>query len=301
MFDKLKNALVKTAEVITKKTLTEENLDKILWDFQLALAQNDIAFNVAEEIAQKVKQKLVGQKVGRLEDVKKIIRRAIVDVITEALSETESISIDELASEKKKKGEPLKILFLGINGVGKTTTIAKLAYYFKNKGYSVVMAAADTFRAGSIEQIKHHAEKLNVRVISQQYGSDSAAVAYDAIEHAKAKGVNVVLIDTAGRMQTNKNLIDELKKVKKVVDPDLTILVIDSLAGNDSVEQSKQFNQTIGIDAIILAKVDADEKGGTALSVIVTVKKPILFLGVGQEYKDLVPFDPKTYAEKIIP
>lgn len=301
MFNKLRNALAKTAEVITKKTLTEENLDKILWEFQLSLAQNDIAFNVAEEVAQAVKQTLVGQKVGRLEDVKEIIRQAITDVITKALSEAKYISIDELAIEKKKKGEPLKILFLGINGVGKTTTIAKLAYYFKNKGYSVVMAAADTFRAGSIEQIKHHAEKLNIRIISQQYGSDSAAVAYDAIEHAKAKGVNIVLIDTAGRMQTNKNLIDELKKVKKVVDPDLTILVIDSLAGNDSVEQAKQFNQSIGIDGIVLAKVDADEKGGTALSVIAAVKKPILFLGVGQEYKDLMPFNPNAYAEKIIP
>ena len=299
MFNKLRNVLAKTAEVITKRTLTEENLDKILWEFQLSLAQNDIAFNVAEEVAQAVKQTLVGQKIGRLDDVKKIIRQAIIDVITKALSEAKYISIDELAIEKK--GEPLKILFLGINGVGKTTTIAKLAYYFKNKGYSVVMAAADTFRAGSIEQIKHHAEKLNIRVISQQYGSDSAAVAYDAIEHAKAKGVNIVLIDTAGRMQTNKNLIDELKKVKNVVDPDLTILVIDSLAGNDSVEQAKQFNRSIGIDGIILAKVDADEKGGTALSVIAAVKKPILFLGVGQEYKDLIPFNPSAYAEKIIP
>ena len=162
------------------------------------------------------------------------------------------------------------------------------------------MAASDTFRAGSIEQLKIHGDNLKVRVISHKYGSDSAAVAYDAIEHAKARRIDVVLIDTAGRMQTNKNLMDEIKKVKRVSNPDLTILVVDSLSGNDAVQQAVMFNESIGIDGVIITKADADEKGGTPISVVYVTKKPILFIGVGQNYDDLIEFNPDTYLEKIL-
>ena len=192
-------------------------------------------------------------------------------------------------------------MFIGTNGTGKTTTIAKLAYYLRKKGYRVVLAAADTFRAGSIEQLKFHADKLNLRVISHKYGSDAAAVAYDAIEHAKARNIDVVLIDTAGRMQTDRNLMDEVSKIKRIANPDLTILIVDSLTGNDAVQQAITFNNYIGVDAIILTKTDADEKGGTAISVVYSIKKPIIFIGTGQKYEDLAEFNPKFYLERILP
>jgi fused signal recognition particle receptor len=189
---------------------------------------------------------------------------------------------------------------VGINGTGKTTTIAKVAQYIMDKGYSVVFAAGDTYRAGSIEQLEEHARRLGIRIIKHKYGGDPAAVAYDAISHAKAHGVNVVLIDTAGRMQTNQNLMNELAKVKRVVQPDLTVLTLDSLIGNDAVMQAEEFHKSIGVDATILTKVDADVKGGSALSVTYVTQKPILFIGVGQTYKDLELFNPEKFVNMIL-
>ena len=189
---------------------------------------------------------------------------------------------------------------MGINGTGKTTTIAKVAQFFKDKKYSVVLAGSDTYRAGSIEQLEEHAKRLNLKMIKHQYGADPAAVAYDAISHAKAHGINIVLIDTAGRMQTNQNLMNELSKVKRVVKPDFTILTVDSLAGNDAVQQAEEFNKCVGIDATILTKVDADVKGGASLSVTYVTQKPILFIGVGQTYKDLEVFNPEKFVNMIL-
>jgi fused signal recognition particle receptor len=189
---------------------------------------------------------------------------------------------------------------VGINGTGKTTTIAKIAKFLGDKGCSVVLAGSDTYRAGSIEQLEEHARRLSLRMIKHSYGADPAAVAFDAISHAKAHGINVVLIDTAGRMQTNQNLMKELAKVKRVVSPDLTVLTLDSLIGNDAVMQAEEFHRSIGIDATILTKVDADVKGGSALSVTYVTQKPILFIGVGQTYKDLELFNPEKFVNMVL-
>jgi fused signal recognition particle receptor len=187
-----------------------------------------------------------------------------------------------------------------VNGTGKTTTIAKVANLLLKKGYSVVLAGSDTYRAGSIEQLEGHAKRLGIRVIKHPYRSDAAAVAFDAINYARSHGINAVLVDTAGRMQTNRNLIDEMKKIVKVAKPHLTVLVVDALAGNDSVEQARIFDEAVGINGVILTKLDADVKGGAAISIAFAVKKPILFLGIGQFYDDLTSFDPRFVVESIV-
>jgi len=201
---------------------------------------------------------------------------------------------------KRRKGEPYVIVFVGINGTGKTTTIAKIAQLLTGKGYSVVLACSDTYRAGSIEQLEEHAKRLGVRMIKHQYGADPAAVAYDTISHAKANGINVVLIDTAGRIQTDKNLMNELAKIKRVINPDLTILVVDALTGNDAVMQAEEFHKSVGIDAAILTKIDADTKGGSALSVTHITGKPIIYVGTGQKYRDLEEFKPEKFTKMIL-
>ena len=198
--------------------------------------------------------------------------------------------------ERAKAKKPLVICMVGINGSGKTTSIAKLANYFQAHGLSVVLAAADTFRAAAIDQLQLHADKLNVKLVKHEYGADPAAVAFDAIKHAQAAKKDIVLIDTAGRLHSNVNLVDEMKKIVRIAKPDLNIFVGESITGNDCVEQAKKFDEAIGIDGIILAKADIDEKGGAAISVSYVTKKPILFLGVGQEYKDLQEFN----KEKLI-
>jgi fused signal recognition particle receptor len=221
-------------------------------------------------------------------------------VLLEVMLTNNKIDLLEKAEEKRKKGEPFVLLFVGINGTGKTTTIAKVAQFLRDKGYSVVLACSDTYRAGSIEQLEEHAKRLGMRIITHKYGADPAAVAYDAISHAKAHGINAVLIDTAGRMQTNQNLMNELAKVKRVITPDLTVLTVDSLTGNDAVMQAEEFHKSVGIDATILTKVDADVKGGAALSVTYVTQKPILFIGTGQTYKDLEVFNPEKFVQMIL-
>jgi fused signal recognition particle receptor len=190
-------------------------------------------------------------------------------------------------------------MFVGVNGTGKTLSIAKIAYLLQQHGKSCVMAAGDTFRAGAIEQLTIHADKLGVKIVKHGPGSDPAAVAYDAIEHAKAKHKDVVLLDTAGRMQTNSNLMDEMAKIKRVAKPDMIIFVGDALSGNDAVEQAKRFNEVVGIDGVILTKVDADAKGGSSLSIAYTIGKPLLFIGVGQGYDDQIPFNPEWMVQHI--
>ncbi|MFH1052802.1 MAG: signal recognition particle-docking protein FtsY [Candidatus Woesearchaeota archaeon] len=199
----------------------------------------------------------------------------------------------------KKKKKPFVICFLGINGSGKTTTIAKIANMLQEKGYSVVLAAADTFRAAAIDQLQEHADNLKIKMIKHDYGSDPAAVAFDAIKHAEAKNIEVVLIDTAGRMHSNQNLTEEMKKIVRVAKPDLKIFVGESITGNDCVEQAKVFDEAISIDGIILSKADIDEKGGAAISVSFITKKPILFIGTGQEYGDIKAFDPNEVVDSI--
>jgi fused signal recognition particle receptor len=300
MFEKLKSGFKGLVNKVTTTELKAENLTPILSDFKMSLAENDVAFPVADKICDELAKRLVGVQVKRLEDRKKIVEENLRQVLLEVMLTNVRVDLLKLADEKRKKTEPFIVMFVGINGTGKTTTIAKVAQFFRDKNFSVVLAAADTYRAGSIEQLEEHARRLGMRVIKSNYGGDSAAVAYDAVSHAKAHGINVVLVDTAGRMQTNQNLMNELVKVKRVVGPDLTVLTVDSLIGNDAVMQAEEFNKAVGIDATILTKVDADVKGGSALSVTYVTQKPILFIGVGQTYKDLELFNPEKFVNMVL-
>ena len=284
---------------VRHKTISEKDIDDILFELEMALLEGDVAMDVAEQIINSVKVDLVGRKIKRRNDVDDFTKEALKKAISHIL-DIEGKDITSLIEEAKKTGEPLKIMFVGINGTGKTTTIAKISTYFIQKGYTPVIAAADTFRAGAIEQLTHHADKLHVKIIKHKKGADPAAVAYDAVEHARAKGKELVLIDTAGRMQTNINLMDEMKKIKRVIKPNLIIYVGDALTGNDSVEQAQKFNDAVGIDGIILTKADADAKGGAALSIGYVIQKPILFLGTGQSYSDIIEFKPEWMVEQII-
>lgn len=300
MFEKLKSGFKGLVTKVTTAELKSENLQPILEDFKMTLAENDVAFPVADKIGEELEKRLTGVQVKRLEDRKKIVEEDLRQVLLEVMLTNIQIDLLSKIKEKRAAGEPFVLLFVGINGTGKTTTIAKVAQYLREKGFSVVLAGSDTYRAGSIEQLEEHARRLGMRVIKHKYGADPAAVAFDAISHAKAHGVNVVLIDTAGRMQTNQNLMNELAKVKRVVQPDLTVLTLDSLIGNDAVMQAEEFHRCIGVDATILTKVDADVKGGSALSVTYVTQKPILFIGVGQEYKDLEVFDPEKFVKMVL-
>ncbi len=282
----------------THKTISPGDVEDVLFELELSLLEGDVALEVAEKIIKSVETDLVGRKIRRRSDVAKYTQEALKNAISDILM-VEGPDVKFLAQEAQKSGEPLKIMFVGINGTGKTTTISKLSDYFVSQGYTPVIAASDTFRAGAIEQITHHAEKLKVKIIKHQKGADPAAVAYDAVEHARAQKKELVFIDTAGRMQTNTNLMDEMKKIQRVVNPDLVIFVGDALTGNDVVEQATKFNEAVGLDGIILTKADADAKGGAALSIGYVVQKPILFLGVGQGYKDIVEFRPEWMVEQI--
>ena len=239
-----------------------------------------------------LKKKLVGvQRKEAKEEVEKAIKNAIYII----LKNSEKDFFEEIKNMEK----PIVLLFVGVNGSGKTTAIAKLVYELKKRGYSCIIAACDTFRAGAIEQLEKHAEKLSVKLIKHDFGADPAAVAYDAIQHAKSKRKDFVLIDTAGRMQTNINLMEEMKKIKRVANPSLTIFVGDALTGNDAIEQAKKFNEAIGIDGVILTKVDADTKGGAALSIAYAIKKPLYFIGIGQEYDKQIPFKADWMLERL--
>jgi fused signal recognition particle receptor len=300
MFEKLKSGFKGLVTKVTTIELKPENLSPLLADFKMTLAENDVAFPVADKVCDELQKRLTGVQVKRLEDRKKIVEDNLRQVLLDVMLTDKKIDILAKAEEKRSKKEPLILLFVGINGTGKTTTIAKVAEFFKNKKYSVILAGSDTYRAGSIEQLEEHAKRLNLKMIKHQYGADPAAVAFDAVSHAKAHGISIVLIDTAGRMQTNQNLMNELSKVKRVVKPDLTILTVDSLAGNDAVQQAEEFHKCVGIDATILTKVDADVKGGASLSVTYVTQKPILFIGVGQSYKDLEVFNPEKFVSMIL-
>ena len=300
MFDKLRGSLDSAVTKITTRELSDKNLNDAVWELQMVLIQNDVAVEVAEHICDLTKKKVLGTRAGRLENLTKLFRSAIYESVLEVLTPQHPLDILEFANEKKRKGEITTILFVGVNGTGKTTTLAKIAQMFKNKGFSVVIAAGDTFRAGSIEQLERHAERLGIRVIKQDYGADAAAIAFDTIAHAKAKYIDIVLIDSAGRMQSNKNLLEEMKKIVRVAEPDLKLFVGDALAGNDALSQAKEFNQAISIDGAILTKVDADPSGGAALSIAYVTGKPVVFVGIGQEYGDLKQFDPEWFAQRIL-
>ena len=242
----------------------------------------------------------MGIKVKRLEDRKKIVEKTLREVLLNTLTISGEKDFLEMVEKKRKMKEPCVIVFVGINGSGKTTTIAKITQLLMKHGYSVVLACSDTYRAGSIEQLEEHAKRLSVRMIKHQYGSDAAAVAFDAVSYAKTRGINAVLIDTAGRMQTDLNLMKEMEKIVRVVNPDLVLFVGDALTGNDAVMQAQEFDKFVDIDASILTKVDADAKGGAAISITHVTKKPIILLGTGQRYEDIEPFEPEFLVKRIL-
>ena len=300
MFDKLRKGLSSAVSKIVVTELKAEKLRPILDEFRLNLIENDVAVPVAYYITDELEKRLDGVQMKRLGDRKELVKETLHEVLIEILTTKESVNLLDNIEKKRKTKEPYTILFVGINGTGKTTTIAKVAKFLMKKGYSVVLSGSDTYRAGSIEQLEEHSKRLGVRMIKHDYGADPAAVAYDAISHAQSRGINVVLIDTAGRIQTDRNLMSELAKIKRVVSPDLTILVIDALIGNDAVLQAEEFHKSVTVNANILTKVDADVKGGASLSVAHVTGKPIIFIGVGQEYEDLEVFEPEKFTNMIL-
>ena len=283
---------------VREKTISEKHVEDILWELEMELLQGDVAMEVANAVVESVKNDLVGKKIKRSNDITEYTFLALRNAVAEII-DIPGKSMTEMIEEKKAQGEPLVVMFVGINGTGKTTTIGKLANYYLKKGYTPVIAASDTFRAGAIEQVTYHADNVGVKIIKHKKGSDPAAVAYDAVEHAKAQGKELVLIDTAGRMQTNVNLMDEMKKIKRVADPDLVVFVGDALTGNDATEQAVKFNDAIDIDGVILTKADADSKGGASLSIGYVIKKPIMFLGVGQGYDDIKEYDAEWMLDQL--
>lgn len=300
MFEKLRGAFSSLAKAVAEKKLSEKDLDDSLYDFQLALMESDVAQNVVESVTGDLKKQLLGMSVERSKDVEEVVKEKLRGEVLSVFSKVGDVDVLARVKESKAKGEPFKILFLGINGTGKTTTVAKFANYVKKSGFSVVIAAGDTHRAGAIEQVSEHADRIGAKVVAQRYGADPAAVARDGVLYAKSHYIDVVLIDSAGRMQTNQNLMEEMSKIVRVVAPDLKIFIGDSLAGNDAVSQAELFSKYTGFDGAILTKVDADSKGGAALSIAFTTKRPILFLGVGQSYDDLKRFDAKAFADSLV-
>lgn len=287
-----KNSIFQKLKQKFSYKLSEEDFENIFQDLELMLLESNVALEATEAIKKELQKELVGKEIKKdslEEEIKKSLKKAIENILIEP---------DDILSLIKEK-KPFVIVFFGVNGAGKSTTIAKIASLLKNNGISCVLAAADTFRAASIEQLQHHATALNLKIIKHDYGADPAAVAFDAIKHAKAHNIDAVLIDTAGRMHTQDNLLSEMEKICRVTEPDLKIFVAESIAGNDAIQQSRNFDEKIGIDGTILTKADVDEKGGAAISISYVTKKPILFLGTGQEYNQLILFDKEKFIGEL--
>ena len=303
MFNLLQNGMKSLIKKITIKELSEKDLKPIIQELTELMISNEVAVEAADQIGKNLQQELVSVEAKRFKNATPIVKDALRKSVMEVLSVPEESQIDLLKGISKAKAEkrPYIICMLGINGTGKTTSMAKLAHFLQKKKFSVVFVAGDTFRAGSIEQLGQHANKLGIKMISNDYKGDPAAAAIDAIDHAESKGIDVVMIDTAGRMQNNINLVRELEKIVRISEPDVKIFVGDSLAGNDVLRQAKQFNHDIGIDGIIMTKFDSDAKGGAIISVAHITKKPIMFLGNGQSYDDLIEFDPKKIVDYVVP
>jgi len=283
----------KAVKTVTETRIEEKDLLPVLNELETDLIEADVAIEVAERIKSDLTKELVGKEIKRGKENEEIVlafKRSLLGIL-----DVPTVDLEKLAAEKK----PAVLLFLGFNGSGKTTSIAKVANFLKERGHTVVLAAADSWRAAAIEQLEEHGSRIGVNVIKHNYGSDPAAVVYDAIEHARAKGIEYVLADSAGRVHTNQNLMQELQKMVRVNKPDLKILIIDSMTGNDALEQARAFG-AVGVDAVIFTKVDVNEKGGAILSVTNELRKPILFLGVGQEYKDFEKFDAEKFVSRVL-
>jgi fused signal recognition particle receptor len=289
-----KGFFTKLSEKITTIQLSDEKFEDLFWDLEIGLLENNVAVEVIEKIKEDLREELTTGRTSRGNLQERIYRR-----LEETLTEILAIKSFDLL-EDTNTHKPLVIAAIGVNGSGKTTSLAKLAHYFKENKKSVLLAAGDTFRAAAIQQLEEHAKNLDVPIIKQDYGADAAAVAFDAIQAAKARDIDVVLIDTAGRLHSNTNLMDELKKVIRVAKPHRTLFVGEATTGNDCVEQARKFSEHITVDGIILTKADVDEHGGAAISATYVTKTPILFLGTGQDYDDLQEFSPEIILERVL-
>ncbi|MDY6769375.1 MAG: signal recognition particle-docking protein FtsY, partial [Candidatus Nanohaloarchaea archaeon] len=297
MFDSLKESVrsfsESAKETVAEKEVTEEVLDEAFWELEQQLLQDNVAVDVIDRLKEDMEDALLGESVPRTKAgpvVEEALRDAVHDVLAVDATDLEAVVA---------ANDPALILFMGFNGSGKTTTIAKVAHMLQADGYHPVLAAGDTFRSASIEQLQEHADALDVPCISHDYEADPAAVIYDAVEHAEAEGYDVVLADTAGRSHSDRNLMQELAKIVEVNEPDMKLLVVDALAGNDVLEQADAY-EDIGFDGIVLTKADIDDRGGAALSLGYVTGKPILYLGTGQEYEDLTPFDPHVFVDDLL-
>jgi fused signal recognition particle receptor len=279
-----------------KVVLEEEDLEEPLWNLEMALLESDVEMGVAEAILDQIRSNLIGETKSQMASTGDLVQDALSDALLDVIS-VGQFDFEERIAETEK---PVTIVFTGVNGVGKTTTIAKMAKYLEERGYSSVLANGDTYRAGANEQIGEHAEALGKRLIAHEQGGDPAAVIYDAVEYAEANDVDVVLGDTAGRLHTSSDLMAQLEKIDRVVDPDLTLFVDEAVAGQDAVERAKQFDDAAEIDGAVLTKADADSQGGAAISVAYVTGKPVLFLGTGQTYDDLAPFDPEELVDDLV-
>ena len=298
MFDRLRDTFSNVVKSLGEKELKEKDIEDILFELEISLLESDVAGEVIDGIKSDLKEKLIGSKIDR-HQIEKFVRDSLVLSISALFDAVEKVDLFEEINHKKRQQQPFLILFVGINGTGKTTSLAKIAHMLQQAKYSVVIAAADTFRAGAIEQLREHANRLNLKLVAQNYNSDPAAVARDAVLYAKSHKTDCVLIDTAGRMQTSKNLMEQIEKINKVVSPDMTIFVGDSLTGNDTVNQAREFFEHVKFNASILTKSDADTKGGAALSIVKVTSTPVLYVGTGQEYSDLKPFSKETFLETV--
>jgi fused signal recognition particle receptor len=301
LFDRLKQAFSAVKSAVSEKELSDKDLDDVIFNFQIALIESDVAQSVAEALTNEIQKSLTGTKVDRSANPSEVVGERLATSLQAAFAKAGTVDIVANIKDKMEKtGEPYTVLFLGINGTGKTTTVAKLGSYLQRNGLSVVCAAGDTHRPGAIEQLTEHAGRLQLKVIAQRYGADPAAVGRDGVLYAKAHHADCLLIDTAGRMQTNQNLMEEMAKIVRVVKPDFRIFVADALTGNDAVSQAELFNQHVGFDGAVLTKADADVRGGAALSIVYSTGKPVIFLGVGQGYEDLVPFDTMKFLNSLL-
>jgi fused signal recognition particle receptor len=296
--DKISEKMEKISEERFGKEISQEDISKLSDELIIDLVEADVAYEVAENIIKDLEKKIVGSKIGLFEDKKRFIKDKFREILIEYLKKGEWNK--DLVEMIKSSAKPYKILFMGVNGVGKTTTIAKVAKYLRDRGLKVLVVAADTFRAGAQEQLEIHCKKLSIPIFRGRYGYDPAALVFDSIKYAQKNSFDVILIDSAGRQHTDIDLMNEIKKISRVSSPDLKILVLDALTGNDAVNQAIEFDKYIGVDGVILTKLDADASGGSALSIITTINKPIIFVGVGQKYDDLISYKADLIIEKII-
>ncbi len=304
MFEKLKKTFSKfidsVVSAVREETLSRREVEKLTSELYYDLVENDVAIEVVDAVVAELEKSLLNLKVPRFGDREGVVKNAVYNSLLAILNDVPDVDFYGEVKNALQQTRPQVVMFLGPNGYGKTTTLAKMAYQLQEMGFRTLAAAADTFRAGAREQLEEHGKRVGFRVVSGPYGSDPASVAYDAVQHAKSRGYHMVLIDTAGRMHTDVNLMEELKKIQRVVEPHFSIFVFDAQLGNEALEIARHYSKHVTIDGMIATKVDAYPKGGSILTFMYILKKPVYFLGVGQSYGDLVKFTKSSYLSQLL-